>query len=41
MSSEMIQKPLDEMTPEELKKFVDSIDPDAMGFDGQEVPEDV
>ena len=44
MSSEshkMSQKPLDEMTPEELKKFVDSIDPDAMGFDGHEVPEDV
>lgn len=39
MSSEshkMSQKPLDEMT---LKEFVDSID--AMGFDGQEVPEDV
>ena len=41
MSSEshkMSQKPLDEMT---LKEFVDSIDPDTMGFDGQEVPEDV
>ena len=33
MSSEshkMSQKPLDEMTPEELKKFVDSIDTNAI-----------
>lgn len=44
MSSESHKKspkPLDEMTPEELQKFIDSIDPDDMGFDGQEVPADV
>ena len=44
MSSEshkMSQKPVDEMTPEELQEFVDSVDPDMMGFDGPEVGEDV
>lgn len=29
-------KPIEEMTPEELKAFRTSLDPDSMGFDGQE-----
>lgn len=29
-------KPVEEMTPEELKSFRTSVDPDSMGFDGQE-----
>lgn len=30
------QKPVDEMTEEELKAFRTSFDPDMMGFDGYE-----
>lgn len=33
-------KPVEEMTPEELKDFRNSMDPDTMGFDGAEVDED-
>ena len=29
-------KPVEEMTPEELKAFRNSFDPDTMGFDGEE-----
>ena len=29
-------KPVDEMTPEEIKEFLSTIDPDQMGFDGRE-----
>jgi hypothetical protein len=29
-------KPVDEMTEEELKEFRTSFDPDMMGFDGEE-----
>ena len=29
-------KPVEEMTPEELKQWRNSLDPDAMGFDGAE-----
>ena len=30
------EKPIDEMTEEELKLFRSSFDPDMMGFDGEE-----
>lgn len=30
------EKPIDEMTEEELKAFRTSFDPDMMGFDGEE-----
>lgn len=33
-------KPVEEMTPEELKAFRNSMDPDKMGFDGVEVGEE-
>lgn len=29
-------KPVDEMTPEEIKEFLETINPDEMGFDGKE-----
>lgn len=32
----MPPKPIEEMTPEELKEFRNSFDPDTMGFDGKE-----
>ena len=32
----MPPKPIEEMTPEELKEFRNSFDPDMMGFDGKE-----
>lgn len=28
-------KPISEMTPEELREFRNSVDPDSMGFDGK------
>jgi hypothetical protein len=31
-------KPIEEMTPEELKEWRNSLDPDSMGFDGYEFP---
>lgn len=34
-------KPINEMTDEELKEFRNSFDPDMMGFDGAETPEDL
>jgi len=33
-------KPVEEMTPDELKYWRNSLDPDAMGFDGAEVDKD-
>lgn len=33
-------KPIKDMTPEELKAFRNSFDPDSMGFDGQEADTD-
>lgn len=30
------EKPISEMTPEELSNFRNSVDPDTMGFDGTE-----
>ena len=34
-------KPIDQMTDEELKEFRNSKDPDSMGFDGKEgVPDE-
>lgn len=34
------EKPIDEMTEEELKAFRTSFDPDIMGFDGEEGTDD-
>lgn len=34
------EKPIDEMTEEELKAFRTSFDPDMMGFDGEEGADD-
>ena len=31
-----LQKKINKMTPEELKYFRNSMDPDSMGFDGEE-----
>lgn len=31
-----LQKKINKMTPEELKEFRNSMDPDSMGFDGEE-----
>ena len=33
-------KPVEQMTPEELKAFRNSLDPDSMGFDGAEFVEE-
>lgn len=32
----ILPKPVEDMTPEELKAFRNSLDPDSMGFDGEE-----